>query len=111
MIELHSFGGETASWRVWYRAYGQLKQQKEEEARRREEEEDLINLLRAEEAAERDRRATDAARARQEKLRAEMLAANKAMMRLKVGPLQNPLLLLLSWAVSAQETADLSALL
>lgn len=67
------------------RAYNQLKQKREEEARRREEEEDLINLLRAEEAAERDRRAAEAHRARQEALRADMLAANQAMLRLKVG--------------------------
>ncbi len=52
--------------------------------RRREEEENLINLLRAEEAAERDRAAAEAHRERQAALRAEMLAANQAMLRLKV---------------------------
>lgn len=77
----HARGGFT-----WHRAYDQLKQQKEEEDRRREEEKDLINLLRSEEAAKRDRQATDAARARQEKLRIEMLLANQEMLRLKVRP-------------------------
>ncbi|CAL8467315.1 g6852 [Coccomyxa elongata] len=69
---------ERADW-----AYDQLKQKQEEEARRREQEEDLINLLRAEEAAERDRATAEAHRERQHALRADMMAANKAMLRLK----------------------------
>lgn len=74
----------TAAMLVGCRAYDQLKQQKEEEARAREAEKDLINLLRAEEVAERDRLRAKEHAARQAALRAEMLAATQEMLRLKV---------------------------
>ena len=66
------------------RTYEALKQQHLAEARRQQEEESLISLLHAEQAAQRDRAAADARPQRQNRLRAEALAANQQMMRLKV---------------------------
>jgi hypothetical protein len=55
----------------------------EAEMARKEEEERLINLLREEEEAERMRAAAAAKRAREEAMKAEMMAANEQMLALK----------------------------
>ena len=67
------------------RAYEILKRQQQEEEARREEEEALLDLLRAELAAERARVAAEQRRRRQEEMRREMVEANEVQKRLKVG--------------------------
>lgn len=65
------------------RTYETLKQQHLAEARRQQEEESLIRLLHAEQAAQRERQAADAHLQQQNRLRAEMSAANQQMLRMK----------------------------
>lgn len=69
---------------TWYRIYERLKAEREAETAHREEEDFLVNLMREEEAAERDRAEAAARAARREAAKAEMIAANKMQMQLKV---------------------------
>lgn len=66
------------------RIYERLKAEREAETAHREEEDFLVNLMREEEAAERERAEAAARAARREAAKAEMIAANKYQMQLKV---------------------------
>ena len=66
------------------RIYERLKAEREAETAEREEEDFLVDLMRAEEAAERERAEAAARAARRETAKAEMIAANQLQMRLKV---------------------------
>eukprot|EP00951_Prasinocladus_malaysianus_P027184 scaffold243264_cov45-Prasinocladus_malaysianus.AAC.5 len=66
------------------RKYHKLKLEMEAEMRRMEEEDRLINLMREEEQAEKARAAAVAKREREERMRAEMMAANEEMKAIRV---------------------------
>lgn len=66
------------------RAYQQLKNQIDSENKKRQEEEERLSAMHSKQAAERERRATEAEKERQKRLKADMVAANNDMLRLKV---------------------------
>lgn len=66
------------------RMYEQLKQQQEAEAARKEEEDRLIDLLRAEEEAERLRLKSEAQRRQQEQVKLDLQRANEEQKRMRV---------------------------
>ena len=66
------------------RLYEQLKLQSEAEAARKEEEDRLIDLLRAEEEAERLRLKAEAQRLHQEQVKLDLQRANEEQQRIRV---------------------------
>ncbi len=66
------------------RLYEQLKLQQEAEAARKEEEDRLIDLLRAEEEAERLRLKAEAQRQHQEQVKLDLQRANEEQKRIRV---------------------------